>query len=756
MTVNRTLMEGTMGIVVAIDGPSGSGKSTVSRRVAAELGLAYLDTGAMYRAAAWWCEHEGIDLGDGAAVAEAVAAMPLHMGLDPEHPTFMVDGTDVSTAIREPHIATVVSKVATNLEVRAELARRQREIIRFEATGYTGSFSAGAGIVAEGRDITTVIAPDADARLLVTASEEARLARRAGDLEAAGKQVDADALRDQVVRRDRDDATVSQFLTAPEGVILVDTSELTLEQSVERVLDLVEEAADAAAQRDAEEDLRAQAMRAGLADYELDEEDLALLEADGGLPTGDSIEPGLPVLAVVGRPNVGKSTLVNRVLGRREAVVQDTPGVTRDRVSYPAEWAGRRFTIVDTGGWEVDVAGLDAAVATQAEIAVEMADAVLLVVDAQVGITETDARVVRMLRRSGKPVVLAANKVDSPAQEGDAATLWNLGLGEPFPVSALHGRGSGEVLDAVMEVLPEVSAVATAAPEGDLHRIALVGRPNVGKSSLLNSIAGQERVVVNETAGTTRDPVDEIIELDGRQWVFVDTAGIRRRVKQSRGADYYAVLRTQGAIDKAEVAVVLLDASEPISEQDVRVVQQAVDAGRALVLVNNKWDLVDEERQKMLLWEVEHDLAHVSWAPTSTWQPGPAGTPTGSCALSTPHWRVGPRACPQAGSTASWGSCSPPPRTRCEAVSSPASSSPLRSRWPRPGSSSSPPVSSTPATGASSSGACVRSSASPAPPSRSGCACVRSASGAEPCLGVKVTVGSRRVAPDSGVRLQHP
>ena len=615
MTVNRTLMEGTMGIVVAIDGPSGSGKSTVSRRVAAELGLAYLDTGAMYRAAAWWCEHEGIDLGDGAAVAEAVAAMPLHMGLDPEHPTFTVDGTDVSTAIRDPHIATVVSKVATNLEVRAELARRQREIIRFEATGHTGSFSEGAGIVAEGRDITTVIAPDADARLLVTASEEARLARRAGDLEAAGKQVDADALRDQVVRRDRDDATVSQFLTAPEGVTLVDTSELTLEQSVERVLDLVEEAADSAARRHAEEDLRARAMREGLGDYELDEEDLALLDADGGLPAGDSVEPGLPVLAVVGRPNVGKSTLVNRVLGRREAVVQDTPGVTRDRVSYPAEWAGRRFTIVDTGGWEVDVAGLDAAVATQAEIAVEMADAVLLVVDAQVGITETDARVVRMLRRSGKPVVLAANKVDSPAQEGDAATLWNLGLGEPFPVSALHGRGSGEVLDAVMEVLPEVSAVATAAPEGDLHRIALVGRPNVGKSSLLNSIAGQERVVVNETAGTTRDPVDEIIELDGRQWVFVDTAGIRRRVKQSRGADYYAVLRTQGAIDKAEVAVVLLDASEPISEQDVRVVQQAVDAGRALVLVNNKWDLVDEERQKMLLWEVEHDLAHVSWAP---------------------------------------------------------------------------------------------------------------------------------------------
>ena len=604
-----------MGIVVAIDGPSGSGKSTVSRAVATELGLAYLDTGAMYRAAAWWCEHEGIDLEEATAVARAVQTMPLDIGLDPEAPSFTCAGQDISTAIREPRVAAVVSKVATNLEVRAELARLQREIIDAERQGLDSSFSQGAGIVAEGRDITTVVAPEADVRLLVTASEEARLARRAGELEAAGKKVEAADLRDQVVRRDRDDATVSQFLTAPEGVTLVDTSSLSLEESISRVLDLVEEAVDAAAVQDDEEELRARAMRLSLEDYELAEEDLALLEQGGPLPAVEQAEYGLPVLAVVGRPNVGKSTLVNRVLGRRIAVVQDTPGVTRDRVSYPAEWAGRHFTIVDTGGWEIDVRGLEASVATQAEIAVEMADAVLLVVDAQVGITETDARVVAMLRRSGKPVVLAANKVDSPAQEGDAAALWNLGLGEPYPVSALHGRGSGEVLDAVMEVLPEVSAVAGPRSEDGLHRVALVGRPNVGKSSLLNSIAGAERVVVNETAGTTRDPVDEIIELDGRRWVFVDTAGIRRRVRQSRGADYYAVLRTQGAIEKAEVAVVLLDASEPITEQDVRVIQQVVDAGRALVLVNNKWDLVDEERQKMLLWEMEHDLAHVSWAP---------------------------------------------------------------------------------------------------------------------------------------------
>ncbi len=604
-----------MGIVVAIDGPSGSGKSTVSKQVASRLGLAYLDTGAMYRAAAWWCEHEGVDLEDSEAVTRAVETMPLTMGVNPEAPGVVCGSEDIASAIRDPHIAAIVSKVATNLDVRAELARLQREIIHSEAAGLHRAFSAGAGVVAEGRDITTVIAPDADVRLLITASEEARLARRAADLEAAGKHIDAAALRDQVVRRDQDDSAVSQFLTAPEGVTLVDTSDMDLPETVEHVIALIESELDQAAERDRQDLLRAEALREGLADYELEEEDLALLDGQDIPATDSGLEAGLPVLAVIGRPNVGKSTLVNRVLGRRAAVVQDTPGVTRDRVSYPAEWAGRRFTIVDTGGWEVDVAGLDAAVATQAEIAVNMSDAVMLVVDAQVGITETDARIVQMLRKSGKPVVLAANKVDSPAQEGDAAALWNLGLGEPYPVSALHGRGSGDVLDAAMAILPEVSAVAGPVRDDDLHRIALVGRPNVGKSSLLNSIARAARVVVNEVAGTTRDPVDEVLELDGRRWVFVDTAGIRRRVKQARGADYYAVLRTQGAIEKAEVAVILLDASEPITEQDVRVIQQAVDAGRALVLVNNKWDLVDEERQKMLAWETEHDLAHVAWAP---------------------------------------------------------------------------------------------------------------------------------------------
>ena len=359
---------------------------------------------------------------------------------------------------------------------------------------------------------------------------------------------------------------------------------------------------------------RERALRAGLEEYDLGDEDLALLDGeleDGSQDAGAAV---LPVLAIVGRPNVGKSTLVNRIIGRREAVVEDKPGVTRDRVSYPAEWSGREFVVVDTGGWEVDVAGIDARVAQQAEVAIALADAVLFVVDATVGSTDTDEQVVRLLRRAGKPVVLCANKVDGPAGEADAAALWSLGLGEPYPVSALHGRGTGDLLDAAMEALPLESAHGTPLPDGP-RRVALVGRPNVGKSSLLNKVLGAERVVVDETAGTTRDPVDELVELKGVPWVFVDTAGIRRRVHQTSGADFYASLRTQAAIEKAEVAVVLLDASNELTEQDIRVVQQVIDAGRALVVAFNKWDLMDDDRRPYLEREIEQELVQVRWAP---------------------------------------------------------------------------------------------------------------------------------------------
>ena len=323
----------------------------------------------------------------------------------------------------------------------------------------------------------------------------------------------------------------------------------------------------------------------------------------------------LPVLAVVGRPNVGKSTLVNRILGRREAVVEDVPGVTRDRVTYDATWNGRTFTVVDTGGWDPDARGLAERIAAQAEIAVGLADAVLFVVDATVGITDTDEMVVRVLRKSGKPVVLAANKVDDLRGEAEATALWNLGLGEPLAVSALHGRGSGDLLDAVLDALPEAPAESFDAVEGP-RRVAIVGKPNVGKSSLLNQLAREDRVVVDEVAGTTVDPVDELVQLGGRTWRFIDTAGIRRRVKEASGHEYYASLRTNSAIERAEVCVVVVDAGQSLSEQDQRIITAVADAGRALVVAFNKWDLVDEERRYYLTREIERDLVRVAWAPT--------------------------------------------------------------------------------------------------------------------------------------------
>lgn len=359
---------------------------------------------------------------------------------------------------------------------------------------------------------------------------------------------------------------------------------------------------------------RAVALRRGLEDYALEDGDLDVLDAVTEDPDAIRYLPALPVIAIVGRPNVGKSALVNRILGRREAVVEDTPGVTRDRVSYKGEWNDRRFTVVDTGGWEPDAKGIDASVAAQAEVAIDLSDVVLFVVDAIVGATSTDEHVVRLLRKSGKPVFLIANKVDDARQEPEAAALWNLGLGEPHPVSAIHGRGVADLLDEILKVLPEVSAVAKDEVGGP-RRVAILGRPNVGKSSLLNKSAGEERVVVNELAGTTRDPVDEQVELGGKVWRFVDTAGIRRRVHLQQGADFYASLRTAAALEKAEVAVVLIDVTQPISEQDVRIIDLVLESGRALVLAFNKWDLLDDERRRYLEREIEQDLAHVAWAP---------------------------------------------------------------------------------------------------------------------------------------------
>lgn len=595
-------------IRVAIDGPAGVGKSSTSKALAKYYGFAYLDTGAMYRACAWWCLQQGIDLDatpvDEDAVLEAVGAFftdgHFDIGVDPDQPTVTSDGEDISEAIRSAEVSSHVSKVSNIIAVRHVLIAAQRAYIAREAS--QDSFSHGLGIVAEGRDITTVVAPDAEVRVLLTAREEVRQARRNGQT-AQTPGVGAD----DVTARDRADAAVTNFTTAADGVVTVDNSDMTFEQTLDTLIRLVNAAI---------EEQEYEQYAANLDGYELAEGDEALIAGRGQVAGVQDAGPKpVGVLAIVGRPNVGKSSLVNRILGKRVAVVEDTPGVTRDRVSYDAEWAGTDFKLVDTGGWEVDVEGIDSAIASQAEVAVHLADAAVLVVDGQVGLTASDERIVKMLRAAGKPVTLAVNKIDDRESEYLAAEFWKLGLGEPYPISAMHGRGVGDLLDAALTSLKKAEKTSGYLTPADLRRVALVGRPNVGKSSLLNQLAHEERAVVSDIAGTTRDPVDEILRIDGEDWLFIDTAGIKRRQHKLKGAEYYSSLRTQAAIERAELALVLFDASVPVSDQDLKVMSSAVDAGRAVVLVFNKWDLMDEfDRQRMeRLWKTEFD--RVTWAP---------------------------------------------------------------------------------------------------------------------------------------------
>ncbi|WP_314537318.1 ribosome biogenesis GTPase Der [uncultured Corynebacterium sp.] len=323
------------------------------------------------------------------------------------------------------------------------------------------------------------------------------------------------------------------------------------------------------------------------------------------------LEENLCTVAIVGRPNVGKSTLVNRFLGRREAVVEDFPGVTRDRISYIADWGGQRFWVQDTGGWDPNVKGIHGAIARQAETAMETADVIVMVVDTKVGITETDAVMARKLHGASVPVILVANKFDSDMQYADMADFYALGLGDPWPVSAQHGRGGADVLDEILRSFPDQPRQPSIT-EGP-RRVALVGKPNVGKSSLLNKIAGEERSVVDDVAGTTVDPVDSLVQLDGHLWKFIDTAGLRKKVKNAQGHEYYASLRTRGVIDAAEVCLFMIDSSEPVSEQDQRVLSMILDAGKALVLVFNKWDLMTEDHRWELERDIEQQLAHIPW-----------------------------------------------------------------------------------------------------------------------------------------------
>ena len=320
-----------------------------------------------------------------------------------------------------------------------------------------------------------------------------------------------------------------------------------------------------------------------------------------------------PVVAVVGRPNVGKSTLVNRIIGSRSAVVEKRPGVTRDRREYEADWAGRDFILVDTGGWEVKPDGdLNRSIREQAEGAVSGADAVILVVDGTTELTNDDTGVISILRSADIPILLAANKIDDETAEWNIDRFWGLGLGDPQAISAYHGRGVGDLLDELVAVLPDSGGLGE---EDQLPRIAIVGRPNVGKSTLLNHLLGEERVIVSAVPGTTRDPIDVDVEINGETYRIVDTAGIRRKPQITEDVDFYAVLRAREALEEADVALLMIDSGEGVTHQDQRIASEIVAAGAGILILLNKWDVLDEEQREWTESSLPDRFGFISWAP---------------------------------------------------------------------------------------------------------------------------------------------
>lgn len=560
---------------IAIDGPSGTGKSSVAKAIASNLGFGYLDTGALYRCVALAAAAAKIQPDDLTALKIFLSKISIEISTDPKDQWIQLDGVNVAEQIRTLEISDLSSKYSAVPVVREYLLTKQREMI--------SNFQyLGAGIVVEGRDIGSVVLPDADLKFFLTAEPNVRAKRRGTELGISNFEI-TKHLQD---RDARDEQRPLSPLKATKDAIVVDTSTMNLADSIDLLMSEISQSS---------------AFTSELKDDEVEIGSLQFLDE------------WLPVVAILGRPNVGKSTLVNRIIGQRSAVTEDTPGVTRDRVSYQAEWNGRNFIVVDTGGWDSKATGLYEQVARQAEFAITQADLCLLVIDATVGATDDDLLLIRKLRESKIPILLIANKVDSPKDESDASSLWNLGLGEPFLVSALHGRNAGDLLDLIVKNLPtEPQRFKTHFGS---NAVAILGRPNVGKSSLLNHLTGQSRAVVSDIAGTTVDPIDEHVRIGDTDWIFIDTAGIRKKFKQDSGHEYYAVLRTQGAIDRADVVVVLIDATEELSDQDRRIINLADEAGKGILICFNKWDLVDEDRRISLDREIDRDLQQQRWIP---------------------------------------------------------------------------------------------------------------------------------------------
>ncbi len=324
--------------------------------------------------------------------------------------------------------------------------------------------------------------------------------------------------------------------------------------------------------------------------------------------TSNITASALPSVVIVGRPNVGKSTLMNRILGRREAIVEERPGVTRDRKEVEAEWQGHEFRLIDTGGWMVKGNAIDDKVSRQAEEAMKQADVLLFVVDASIGVTEEDDQAVRAVRGAGVPVLLVANKIDDATHQDQVWELVSLGLGEAFPVSSLHGRGIGDLLDALIGHLPEVELTPEEQEEEKVFSIALVGRPNVGKSTLFNRLVGEERSITHDMAGTTRDTIDTVIDTPNGPVRFLDTAGMRRRSRIEEDTEYYSVVRALKAVDTADVALLIIDSTEGVTHQDQRLAERVDAAGCPIVLVLNKWDLLSTEQREGLGLMIERKL----------------------------------------------------------------------------------------------------------------------------------------------------
>ena len=562
-------------VQIAIDGPSGTGKSSVAKAIASNLGFGYLDTGALYRCVALAAVSARIQPDDLGALGPLLSRINIEISTDPKDQWVHLDHVDVAEEIRTLEISDLSSKYSAIPNVRDFLLTKQREII-------SNFQNLGAGIVVEGRDIGSVVMPDADLKFFLTADPSVRAERRGNELGIS----DSDITKHLQDRDARDENRSLSPLMATKDAIVIDTSAMNLSDSVDFLMSEIAQSP------------------VFVSDLE---------EEDNHFGEFQPLDEWFPVVAILGRPNVGKSTLVNRIIGQRSAVTEDTPGVTRDRVSYQAEWNGRNFMVVDTGGWDSKATGLYEQVARQAEFAVTQADLCLLVIDASVGATDDDLLLIRKLRESKIPILLIANKVDSPKDESDASLLWSLGLGEPFFVSALHGRNAGDLLDLIVTNLP--SEPKRFKTHLGSNAVAILGRPNVGKSSLLNHLTGQSRAVVSDIAGTTVDPIDEYVRIGETDWVFIDTAGIRKKFKQDSGHEYYAVLRTQGAIDRADVVVVLIDATEELSDQDRRIINLADEAGKGILICFNKWDLVDEDRRISLEREIDRDLQQQRWIP---------------------------------------------------------------------------------------------------------------------------------------------